>query len=161
MARHEQDREDILREATALVERAEFVIGGYDQPIVIGFRRDGSGSIFVGPDPVYQYNSMLELRRAFIEGRLIKAEHGRLAVLTRRRTGGEVQLLRHDLNETETATLIDELKDNLRRLRDAIQQQRFKLVGQVPDDAEVVDRIRVWLDRLGEDIVIAKSPHAR
>ena len=42
MARRESDREDLLREATALVERAELTIEGFDEPIVVGFRRDGS-----------------------------------------------------------------------------------------------------------------------
>ena len=40
MARREQDREDILAEATALVERVELQIAGETDPIVVGFRRN-------------------------------------------------------------------------------------------------------------------------
>src|SRR5688572_18570527 len=65
MARQEQDREDILREATALVERVELLIPEFPEPIVAGFRRDGSASFFFGADPVLQFNAQGKLRRAF------------------------------------------------------------------------------------------------
>ena len=48
MARHEEDREDLLAEATALVERAELVVEGAAESVVIGFRRDGCASIYCG-----------------------------------------------------------------------------------------------------------------
>ena len=52
MAQRETNREDLLREATALVERAEIRIPGESEPIVVGFRRDGSASFFfVAPTP--------------------------------------------------------------------------------------------------------------
>src|SRR4051794_11841558 len=98
MARHESDREDLLREATALVERVELTMAGSEEPIVIGFRRDGSCSMFFGADPVYQFNTQAELRRAFREGRLVKAEGGRLVALERRREAGQLVLLRHALD---------------------------------------------------------------
>lgn len=37
MARHSEDREDILPEATALVERVELEIDGLEDPLVVGF----------------------------------------------------------------------------------------------------------------------------
>ena len=49
MAKEERDREDIFREATALVERVELSgIVGQAEPVVIGFRRNGCGSIYFG-----------------------------------------------------------------------------------------------------------------
>ena len=36
MPHTEHDREDLLREATALVERAELQVNGWDAPVVVG-----------------------------------------------------------------------------------------------------------------------------
>ena len=44
MARQESNREDLLREATALVERVELHVPAFEEPIVVGFRRDGCAS---------------------------------------------------------------------------------------------------------------------
>src|SRR5262245_38318908 len=72
MARQESDREDLLREATALVERAELKVAGEPEPVTVGFRRDGSLSVFFGSVAVYQFNTAGELRRAFADGLLYK-----------------------------------------------------------------------------------------
>ena len=37
MSRQAQDREDLLREATALLERAELRVDGCDDPLIVGF----------------------------------------------------------------------------------------------------------------------------
>ena len=50
MARHQEDREDILREATALVERVELEIENLEDPVVVGFRRDSGPAFFFGAD---------------------------------------------------------------------------------------------------------------
>ena len=90
MARDQSSREDLLREATALVERIELRIAGpmsvkhdRDDHVVVGFRANGSASFFFGEDPVYQFNSAGQLRRAYCGGLLIKAAHGRLVSLQR------------------------------------------------------------------------------
>src|SRR2546421_10418921 len=103
MVRRESDREDLLREATALVERAEIRTPGEHEPIVVGFRRDGSASFFFGAHPVYQFNSAGEFRRGYIGGLLYKAERGRLIALRRERSDAEVALVRTELNDDEAA----------------------------------------------------------
>src|SRR5215212_742956 len=119
MARDESSREDLLREATALVERIElrpratdFSTAAsklIDQPIVAGFRRDGALSIFFGEDRVYQFNPAGELRRAYCNGKLLKATRGRLASLDRARTQHEVQLARHELSAIEEAEFLSQM----------------------------------------------------
>jgi hypothetical protein len=161
MARHEADREDILREATALVERAELAVPGYDDHVVIGFRRDGSASIYIGADPVYQFNSHSELRRLYLNGRLIKADHGRLVGLDRQRGEGEVQLLRHEFTGVETASCLANLQQHLSQLRRTFQRDEITLIGQAPLDSPVITRIRLWLDSLPAAICIARAPNAR
>src|SRR5262245_37512289 len=86
MARHEQDREDLIREATALIDRCELVDLSGGDPWVVGVRAGGAVSIYLGSDPVYHFNSAGQLRRAFVDGELWTAERGRLVRLARRRT---------------------------------------------------------------------------
>ncbi len=157
MAREESDREDLLAEATALVERAELLTLNDGIAVVAGFRRDGAISFYFGPDPVYQFNARGELRRAFRQGRLIKAEQGRLVALTRERTETESLLVRHELSRGETRTLLAELDGHLSELAQRVRERRFQLVGQVPADVDVVGRIERWLDSRG-DTTIAPSP---
>ena len=101
MARSEHDREDLLAEATALVERVEFTTPAFAEPIIFGVRRDGCLSVYLSADEAYHFNTRHELRRAYLDGRLLKAERQRLVALTRNRTATEVQLVRHQLTWTE------------------------------------------------------------
>jgi hypothetical protein len=160
MARNEQDREDLLAEATALVERIELAVEGVAESVVIGFRRDGCASIYFGGDPVYHFNSRLELRRGFAAGELYKAEHGRLVSLQRQRTGQEVQLLRQELDDAAQETFLQQCEQHLTHLRTQLAAGRFELRGQVPGDADLVTRVRSFLEKLPMPIRAASSPHA-
>ncbi|HEY2411127.1 MAG TPA: hypothetical protein VGI40_02735 [Pirellulaceae bacterium] len=155
------DREDLLREATALVERVELSIAGFEQPIVCGFRRDGSASFFFGPDPVFQFNTAFQLRRAFVGGKILKAEGGRLVALARVRASNEVSLVRHELTENEVQLLINDLRSNLQRLQAALEANSFTLNGQVPADAPMNARVLAWLKNAPKAIEIAAAPNVR
>jgi hypothetical protein len=156
MARHAQDREDLLAEATALVERAELATGP-DEHVVVGFRANGAGSLFFGGEPVYHFNPADELRRTYQAGELIKAERGRLVALARRRTTTEVQLLRRELDATETEQLLRELSDRIAQLAATLNSGQFALVGQVPSGADVLGRACAWLSKFAGCITIAPS----
>ena len=160
MARDEQQREDLLAEATALVERAELKVAGEADPVVVGFRRDGAASVFFGGDLAYHFNSAGELRRAFLSGLLYKAERGRLVSLTRRRVPGEVQLLRHELTDAQTRDFMAELVRRFDALRSGLAHGDVKVVRQVPESVEIAGRIRVWLDNLSLPPPIAPTPRA-
>lgn len=161
MARQEQDREDLLREATALVERAELSVPGLDDAVVAGFRRDGAGSLFVGADPVFQFNRAGELRRAYRGGRLLKSEKGRLIELTRERGDRQVTLLRRELNEAEAVALLELFASVRAQLLSALTQRQYRLVGQVPEQTDVVARIADWLAHLAPSPAIADAPNVR
>ncbi|MEQ8785771.1 MAG: hypothetical protein RIC55_05710 [Pirellulaceae bacterium] len=162
MAREEVDREDLLREATALVERAELHVEGFAEPIFIGFRRDGCGSVYFGADPAWHFNTRLELRRAFVDGRLIKAESGRLAALERRRTEREVQLVRSNLSDEQMQAMLARVRNALDQLQTSLANvENHTLVGQSPAGVDILRRIRDWLTALPRDLVAASSPHAR
>lgn len=158
MAREEHDREDLLKEATALVERAELLLGGGRESVVAGFRRDGAASVYFGAEPAYHFNSRGELRRAYSDGLLFKAEKGRLASLRRHRLSGEVALMRHDLSDHETTLFLDDASRRLTALQASITSAAFTLIGQVPAVGDVVGHLVNWLAGLRLPPLIAQSP---
>ena len=158
MAREEEAREDLLREATALVARVELREEGIDEPIVAGFRSNGAASFFFGQQVVYQFNVAGELRRGFLDGRLYKAERGRLVNLTRRRTAETVDLVRHELSEAETIDFLSNARWQLAKLHEALCGGRFQIVGQVPAGEDIVGRVTDWLATLSATISLADTP---
>jgi hypothetical protein len=159
MARTELDREDLLREATALVDRVELRVVGEPEPLTIGFRKGGSLSVYFGGDPVYQFNSAGELRRAFVGGLLYKADRGRLVALRRERHAHEVVLQRIELSRVESSGILEAMEGRLQRLRRAIEEQTYELLGQVSTTADVLGRVTTWLAMKEHPIVVASRPN--
>jgi hypothetical protein len=148
-----------------LVERIELAAAeggpdGPDQPIVVGFRHDGSLSVYFGGDPVYQFNAANELRRAFCDGQMFKAERGRLVRLDRVRQQAEVQLVRHELSAAEEAGFVEIMRHRLCDLAGRLDARRIAVVGQVPADADILGRVRQWL-AAHDGLPIARTPHVR
>ncbi len=161
MMREETDREDLLREASALVERVEFTATGFAAPIVAGFRRNGALSLFFDADPVYQFNTTGELRRAFRQGHLIKAENRRLFELKRTRNRGQTVLLKSELDSAATEQLLGELTGKLTALLQQLSACQITIVGQVPPAGNVVPRLtRVLAAIASAPVVIATAPNA-
>lgn len=156
MARQELDREDLLREATALVPRIELNVDGFTDSVFIGFRGD-AGSIYFGQHRVYHFNSRNELRRGYDDGRLIKAESGRLVSMVRHRTDQSVELQRHEWMPEETAQYLERLDEHLTRLAESLRTDHYSVVGQVPEDGDVVSPIARWIDHLRSGVTIADS----
>jgi hypothetical protein len=159
MARQQSDREDLLREATALRQRAELALPGSDEPLTFGFRQDGALSLFFGADPVYQFNAAGQLRRIYAGGLLYKAELGRLVRLTRERTESEVALVRHELSDAETAVLLADLARRIDDLRQTLAVGSYQVLGQVPADADLVPLLGAKLAELPLPPVIAARPN--
>jgi len=130
------------------------------EPLVAGFRRDGSASVYFGGDPAYHFNAAGQLRRAFCSGLLYKAERGKLVSLVRRRLPDRVELLRHELTADERDVFLSELTRRLLDLRTALGGGNCQLVGQAPDSVDVAARIRLWLDALPLPPSIAATPRA-
>lgn len=158
MARHEQDREDLLRDATALVQRVEFVVTDASTALFVGFRSDGCASVYIDQDPVYHFNSARQLRRAFAGGLLYKADHGRLLSMVRERTEYDVGLRSSMLTKSETAEFLQSMRDRLTLCSARLKAGLYELVGQVPLDADVTGRALSWLAEMPEEISIAASP---
>jgi hypothetical protein len=160
MSRQQHDREDLLAEAKALVQRASFEVAGYDGEVVVGFRRDGSASFYFSPERVYQFTSGGELRRAFVDGLIYKAQQRQLASLRREPGQNAVALVRHDLDRSSTQGFLNEMRSHLSALDRALAKGKLRLVAQVPEDADLSGRIRCWLDEFADSEAIAPSPRA-
>jgi hypothetical protein len=162
MARQESDREDLLREATALVERIELAPPNASEAdhIVAGFRREGALSVYFGADPAYHFNPAGELRRAYVDGLLYKAQDGRLVSLERLRTDEEVQLLSRQLSGDQQRSILDAMTHQLSELARQIEASELRVVGQVPEDADVLGRVARWLQS-HDQITVAALPNVR
>jgi len=159
MARHEQDREDLLREATALVRRSEFTIADEASVYVVGFRRNGAGSIYVDAAPVFHFNAAGELRRAYWQGSLIKAERGRLVRLKRERTPHEVRLRSSRLTPAESDACLQLVAHHCSMIRNAVREDTVTVLGQVPPDDNIMADIGRWLASLRQPVPIAQRPN--
>ena len=91
-------------------------------------------SVFIGQDPVYQFDAEGRLRRAYAGGFLYRSQHQTLARLQRVRTVEETQLLRYDLNELEQTAFRDSMRITLQSLLMEIVQQAAAVVRSVPED---------------------------
>lgn len=129
MARHESDREDLIREATALKNRVEWQIPGESELVFTGVRAGGHLSIYFGPDPVYQFLPDGGLRRAYADGFLYRTQGTTLAKLHRERSTEQTVLLRSDLTQDELSEFLNTMDQRLDQLRlsiasgSAIQQR--------------------------------------
>ena len=149
MARNEADREDLMREAVALTERVELFVPGFEELITIGFRSNSAMSIFVGQDPVYQFDPSGRLRRAFVGGFLFRSQHSALARLERVRNESEVQLLRYDLSPSECAAFQQVMKDTLRRILSQLQEKTVRVERCVPETANLLPVIQIAIVAIG------------
>jgi hypothetical protein len=158
MARSPSDREDLLREATALLARGEIALVGQPEPVVAGFRRDGAASFYFGSDPVVQFDLALRVRRGFYHGDLLKAEQGRLVALTRHRTATETQLLREEWTDEQTGLYLADMRGRLVELTDQLKRRAARIIGAVPSVDDVIPRLQEWLAALPASLDVANSP---
>lgn len=160
MAREESDREDLMREVSALSPRVEIQLldRASTQPIVAGRRRDGGLSIYFGPDLAYHFDDEGRLRRAFVADRLYRSQGTTLARLTRERNDAEVQLLRHDLEPGELRDFLTEMSAQLEALRGALRERKYQVLRHVPDETDFVPELVAMTGAiLGPDLQLAPA----
>ncbi len=161
MAREIHERENLLRDAVAFSMRVQLQVDFDNRPVevFIGFRDGGAVSLYFGNEPVYQFNNRRQLRRAYIDGRLLKAEHGRLIAWQPQRSDTSVEMLRHEFDTSQQRQFADAMHKHLERLRDAISTKQFVAQGVVPAEsgAEILERLADWLSQPLK-LTIADSP---
>ncbi len=142
MARVEADREDLLREAVALVRRMELQTNGGDCEIIAGFRATGWLSIYFGPDLMYQFDERGRLRRAFVDGLLYRTQGVVLAQLERQRTETETVLVRRDLDGEPLVEFQSRVHTRIGGLQDVLRKGEATIVRQIPsDDSSLVNDV--------------------
>ena len=158
MARKVHEREDLLRDATALVPRIQLRLTRNDSPLEVfaGFRQEAL-SFYFSEDPVYHFNNAGELRRAFVDDKLIKAEKGKLVAWSPDRNDERTDMLRHDLTAEEQEQFCRVMLEWFTWLRTELSAKRYDVVGQVPLDSDALERLEEWLANL-DGVKVAKSP---
>lgn len=145
MAQHESDREDLMREVTALVPRIELELPGEPIPVIAGRRRDGRCSVYLSPDEVYHFDAEGRLRRAYVRGHLYRSQGTRLARLTRHRTKQETELLRHDLSPAELEEFQAEARRALAHLQTQLASGDCRVLRQVPESPDFIPELNAAL----------------
>ncbi|WP_298861508.1 hypothetical protein [uncultured Gimesia sp.] len=134
MALNEQDREDLMREATAFYPRAELHVDHELLPVFWGQKKNGNFSFYFGSDPVYQFDQSGRLRRAYIDGYLYRTQGNTLARLSRERNSKESTLKRYDLTITESAGLLQAMSNRFLKLDSAFgKQHEIRFLQSVAD----------------------------
>jgi hypothetical protein len=153
MPRHEHDKEDLIADAVALIDRAEYSVkvDGAAEPEIVtaGFRRDQSLSVYFDQDPFYQFDSSGLLRRSYAGGFLFRSQGTTLARIQRQRTNGQVTLLRTDLTPIQLREFQDNMRLRLQTLKNAIHTKmavRLRSVTELPEfDSTLTRQIDVIL----------------
>lgn len=146
MPRVETDRENLMRDASALRIRGELRVPGWNGTVIAGCRDNGGWSIYVGEDPCYHFDAEGRLRRAFVHGLLYRTQGGTLAELRRNRSPDASQLIRRDLENVERDAFLREMQRRLAQLRSALQTGAAALLQSVPDEADVPGLLASFLD---------------
>jgi len=121
MALQEEDKEDLMRDAVALRNRIEWDVPDEPHAVVAGLRSDRSLSVFFGQDPVFHFNPNGQIRRAFVNGCLYRAQGATLARLVRERTRTETLLVRNDLEPEELAEFLALMTERVQNLLAALE----------------------------------------
>ena len=161
MARKSQDREDLLRDATAFTTRVQLQVswGDRSEEVFVGFRVGGAASFYFDQDPVYHFNATGQLRRVYVDDTLVKAVTGRLVRLTRQRSSNESALIRHDMTTDEQHAFCQTVRQRLRKLLQVIVEGMYVMDGQVLENANenVIKRLSEFIEQQ-DKIAIADSP---
>ena len=160
MARDAHDREDLLRDARGLSPRVqlEMTFSADVVELFAGYRGE-SLSLYFGQDLAFHFNARGELRRAFASELLLKADGGRLVAMRRERTEAESLLVSRVLDDDAAAELLGDLQRRLRNLAELLAAGDYGVVGEVPANSGVVEKLQTWLGNRAGPLAIAASPH--
>jgi hypothetical protein len=161
MDRHESEREDLIREATALLPRAEFLLPTLHEPLTVGFR-GAAPSFFFGQNQVYHFDHAGKLRRAFVDGFLFRSQHSGLARLERSRTQTQTTLLRSDLSPEQLLQFRRKMLDTLKVIQSGLTDGSLLPARSMPPDADWIALLRIPLQTIfTADPWLSDTIHAR
>lgn len=160
MARIEEDREDLMKDATAYERRVELSIKGEANSVIAGVKDEGAMSVYFGADPAFHFNEQRLLKRAFVGGVLYRTQGTTLAKLQRERSDEATTLLRHDLSPDELSQFLLSMKNRLQALHEYLAAGEYAVLQVVaPDD--VTDPKKIVVSELHSilgDVLKPDSP---
>ena len=173
MAKHKVDREDLIREGTAMAIRGRMQIGGNE--VVIGFRAGGVPSLYWNQDPVFQFDADGRLRRVYFDSNRYKSCNRRLVRLTQSEQNtaasvGRLRLVEETVSIEEQDAILMRLSDCLQQIRvhlqpdaenaepDADPKAAVEVVGA--SDAQFRRHVLQWVAGLSQPIPLADHPSA-
>ena len=84
-----------------------------------------------------------------------------LLCIDRQKKVGKVELAGRPLGKEQLREFSRKMLAHLSELETALREGSFEIEGQVPSDADIVTRLREWLDMHGHDFRPARTPHAK
>ena len=168
MAKQTEDREDLLRDGTAMPVRGRLWVDRAE--VVIGFRSQGQLSLYWDQDPVFQFDESCRLRRVFIDSCRLKAENGKLVRLRQphesiARRVDRLRLVTEPISEVDEAAILQRLSDRLQQIDATLDQMVFdadqallQSVGATPP--EFARRVRGWIADWDRSLGVAGGPSA-
>ena len=141
MALNESDREDLMSEVISLIRRVECQSVDDSVVTVVGFNAMGWLFVYRGADPMYRFDELGRLRRAYVDGLLYRTEGKSLSEIERRRDAVSTRpdgplkttLVRRDLSGEE----IDQFRARMHAVLRTVGEDLRKgvITRQVPAEA--------------------------
>ncbi len=158
MAINRQPREDLMKEATAYDRRLKLRDANAGE-IFVGMRAQRGWSIYFGEDPVFQFNAESQLRRVHLNNQNYAAENGKLLLLQRSGSGGQVELTRTFSNAAQLAIRRDCL-NRLTAVLSEFERSSLQVLDQFPADSDLMRQIEERLRVVVRNYSVAEVPHA-
>lgn len=119
--------DDLMSEAVSLVPRLECRCHPWAEPVLLGLNKLDWLFVYIGSDPMYRFDELGRLRRAFVDGKLLRTTGQTLAVMDRQSTSRlpdpqrtESILLRHDLSSDALWEFQQRVRTDLQALANAL-----------------------------------------
>ncbi|HIA18989.1 MAG TPA: hypothetical protein EYN03_08915 [Planctomycetes bacterium] len=81
--------------------------------------------------------------------------------MTRQRADNRVDMRRQELTDLQQDQFLSQLRQTLDKLQRALQQNQYRVTGQVPADHDVVRQASQWIEGLADTIPIAEVANVR
>lgn len=159
MPRQEHDKEDLIADATVLVDRAEYRLPGSllnGCLVTAGFRASDQLSVYFEQDPFYQFDPDGRLRRGLEDGYLYRSQTSTLARMHRERDKNQTMLVRHDLTVPELAAFRQRMLQRLSSFLKALAAANVTRERHVLVSADFEPRLQqrlMTIVGLGEDFL--------
>ena len=158
MDRSLENNEDLLADATALVERAQLELPAMNDPFIFGFRTNGALSLFFEDEAAYHFNQRDELRRIFLYGKRYKAEKGQLLSVDRIPQTRGVRLQSAALDLEQTKKLLCGMNQRLDAIDSLFDAGRYRIIEKIPMHGDIITRLHIRIPSLLQNR-IAQAPH--